>query len=89
MRTTLTLDNELARRLKQRALDSGRSFKEVVNEALRAGLEQAATGPAQRAYRLNPVSMGKAAPGFDLDKAMHLAARLEDEELVRKLELRK
>lgn len=89
MRTTLTLDDELVHKLKQRALESGRSFKEVVNEALRAGLEHQSTGPVQRAYRLTPVSMGKAVPGFELDKALHVAARLEDEELARKLELRK
>lgn len=89
MRTTLTLDDDLARTLKQRALDSGRSFKEVVNEVLRAGLESASPGPAQRAYRLTPAAMGKAAPGLDLDKTLYLATRLEDEELARKLELRK
>ncbi len=89
MRTTLTLDDDLARKLKQRALDSGRSFKEVVNEALRSGLEQSTGDPARRAYRLKPASMGKASPGFDLDRALNLAARLEDEELARKLDLRK
>lgn len=38
MRTTLTLDDDLARDLKERARRSGRSFKEVVNEALRRAL---------------------------------------------------
>jgi len=38
MRTTLTLDDELARELKEAAELSHRSFEEVVNETLRKGL---------------------------------------------------
>ncbi len=38
MRTTLTLENDLARELKNRANSSGRSFKEVVNDVIRRGL---------------------------------------------------
>ena len=89
MRTTLTLDDELARRLKRRALETGRPFKEVVNETLRAGLEQTASAPTRRPYRLQPAAMGRPARGVNLDKALQLAGSLEDEELARKLELRK
>jgi hypothetical protein len=42
MRTTLTLDDDLARRLKEMARQGGRSFKEVTNEAIRRGLSVAA-----------------------------------------------
>lgn len=38
MRTTLTLDPDVARALKRLARESERPFKEIVNEALRAGL---------------------------------------------------
>lgn len=38
MRTTLTLDDDLAQRLKQAAMRDGKPFKETVNETLRAGL---------------------------------------------------
>jgi Arc/MetJ family transcription regulator len=38
MRTTLTLDDDLAQELRQRSRQSGESFKEVVNSALRRGL---------------------------------------------------
>ena len=89
MRTTLTIDDELARLLKQRALETGRPFKEVVNEALRTGLEQSATAPLRRPYRLEPIAMGQPARGIALDKALQLAGRLEDDELLSKLELRK
>ena len=38
MRTTLTLDDDLAKELKELARRSGRPFKQVVNEALRKAL---------------------------------------------------
>ena len=38
MRTTLTLDDDLAERLKELARQGGRSFKEITNTAIRRGL---------------------------------------------------
>jgi hypothetical protein len=38
MRTTLTLDDDLAEHLREKARRSGESFKEVVNATLRRGL---------------------------------------------------
>jgi hypothetical protein len=87
-RTTLTLESDLVRALRQRAHDTNRSFKDVVNEAIRAGLS--ATPPARRrAYRLKATHLGGVRPGVDLDKALQLASALEDAEIARKLELRK
>ena len=88
MRTTLTLDDDLAEELRTLAHRTRRSFKRVVNEALRAGLAgHQKTRP--RRYRLEPASLGGVRPGFDLDKALQLADALEDEGIARKLELRK
>jgi hypothetical protein len=42
MRTTLTLDDDLAGLLKQRAQELGVRFKEAVNRAIRTGLGDAA-----------------------------------------------
>lgn len=89
MRTTLTVDDSVMAELKQRAHESGRSFKEVVNEVLRAGLEQGGGPPAGRPYTVPTARMGAPRAGFDLDKAVTLAGALEDAELVRKLEQRK
>jgi hypothetical protein len=84
MRTTLTIDDALLRQLRQKALDSGKPFKQVVNDALRAGLSQAAT--SRRApYHCPTFSIGALAPGVDLTKANQLAAALEDEALIEKL----
>lgn len=89
MRTTLTLDDGLVAELKRRAHESGRSFKAVVNEAIRTGLEQAGEPPANRPYSLPATRLGSPRPGIELDKALTLVGALEDEELVRKMELRK
>ncbi|MDZ7811368.1 MAG: type II toxin-antitoxin system VapB family antitoxin [Arhodomonas sp.] len=40
MRTTLTIEDRLAEELKRAAHSSGKSFKQIVNEALRAGLRR-------------------------------------------------
>jgi hypothetical protein len=88
MRTTLTLEADVARSLREEAVRSGRPLKAVVNEALRAGLSARKSRPARR-YRLKPVPLGGVLPGVDLDKALALAEALEDREIARKLELRK
>lgn len=89
MRTTLTLDDELAAALKKRAYETGRSFKEVVNEALRDGLQAGRVLPRPERYTLDPVALGEPLPGIDLDKALRIAAELEDDEASRKMQLRK
>lgn len=88
MRTTLTLDDDVAALLKEKAHRQGQPFRRAVNDALRAGLSRTGSGRPRR-YRLKPVSLGGPAPGIDLDKALRLAGTLEDVEIARKLELRK
>lgn len=88
MRTTLTIDDPTARALKDLAHRTGRSFKEVVNETLRSGLRNSRS-VEPKPYRLEPASMGEVRGDFDLHKALELAAKLEDEEINRKLQLRK
>jgi hypothetical protein len=88
MRTTLTLEKDLALALRQEARRTGRPLKHIVNEALRAGLAARKTRAGRR-YRLTPVSLGGVVPGVDLDKALRLAEALEDEAIARKLEMRK
>jgi hypothetical protein len=87
MRTTLTIDDDLMRELKEVAHREGVPLKLVVNRALRLGLAGAAK-PKRRRYRCPTYSMGPARIP-SLDKAMAVAAALEDEEIARKLELRK
>lgn len=86
MRTTLTLDPDVAVKLKEEARRRGISFKEAVNSNLRRGL--AGVEPSPSSYRVRPRRM-RAKPGLDLDQARHLADRLEDEEVVRKMSVGK
>jgi hypothetical protein len=85
MPTTLTIDDRLAKELRKIARLTGKSFKQVVNETLKAGLEPSTHHVNTRPYRLKPVSMGKVAAEYDLDRALHIADRLEDKELSSKL----
>jgi hypothetical protein len=86
MRTTVTLDPDVAAKLKKVARERGISFKQALNQAVRAGLE---TGRARRRpFRQYTQPMGLR-PGVPIDKALQLAAMLEDEEAIRELELRK
>ncbi|MEB3322883.1 MAG: hypothetical protein VKI81_08665 [Synechococcaceae cyanobacterium] len=84
MRTTLTIDDLLLRRLRQKAAASGQSFKQVVNDTLRAGLD---TSPPVRRepYRCPTFSIGAVAAGFDLSKANRLAGEVEDQSRLEKL----
>ena len=86
MRTTVTIDPDLAAKLRRISRERRISFKEALNTMLRAGL--GAQAGSTRPYRLRARRLGLR-PGIDLDKALRLAAALEDEETVRKLELRK
>ena len=89
MRTTLTIDDQLPTALKDIAHQSTKSFKEVVNETLRGGLIARKTLDEARPYRLKPVSMGPIGSKYNLDKTLQLIDALEDEELVRKLRIKK
>ena len=87
VRTTLTLDDRIANALKALAHRLGKPFEQVVHETLQTGLA-AKEIPKPRRYRLTPVSLG-VLPGINIDKALRLAATLEDEEIARELALRK
>ncbi|MBA3365261.1 MAG: ribbon-helix-helix protein, CopG family [Actinobacteria bacterium] len=87
MRTTVTLDPELAAKLRSLARERDVSFKEALNSALRRGLASGAPA-SKRPYRLASRRLGLR-PGIDLEHALRLAGELEDAETIRKLELRK
>ena len=88
MRTTLTIDDDLIRELREKAHKEGAPFKEIVNRALRVGLEHLDRPKKTKPYKCKAYSLGYP-PGADLDHALNLADRLESEEIARKLSLRK
>ena len=85
MRTTITLDEDVAAQLRRVMRERDITFKDAVNTALRAGL---GASREPRPYRLPTFRMG-VRPGIDLDRALRLDAALEDEETIRQLRLRK
>jgi hypothetical protein len=85
MRTTVTLEPDVAAKLHQIARERGVSFKSVLNNTVRAGLG-GSTGA--RPYRMPTASLG-VRPGVNLDKALTIAGEMEDAEILRKLELGK
>ena len=81
MRTTLTLDDDLAAELNRTARLSGRSFKEVVNAVIRQGLSAGDHPPAaeDRPFVVQPQSCGLR-PGIDELRLNQLLDQLEGEQ---------
>lgn len=79
MRTTLTLDPDVASKARKGAARLGKPFKEVINAALRLGLEQLLKPRPAKAYRTQPKPMGLR-QGFTYDNIAELIARAEGED---------
>lgn len=88
MRTTLTIDDDLMAALKERSHRQNVPLKQVVNQMLRRGLEADAQRTARKPFRAKTFAMGQPLVP-SLDKSLAIAAALEDEEIARKLALRK
>ncbi len=85
MRTTLTLDDDVAMQLQEATRRSGTSFKEVVNTTLRKGLRVGAK-PVSRLprFEVKPKACGFRS-GVDLLRLNQLSDELEVEDFQRKL----
>lgn len=79
MRTTLTLDPDVAAKAKLSATKLGRPFKDVINDALRIGLDAVMKPPATKPYRTKPRPLGLR-QGFSYDNIAELLARAEGED---------
>ena len=88
MRTTIDIEADLLKRLRDEALKRGVSFKEVVSGVIRRALD-AAPPDKLRPYKGPTFAMGAPSPLFDLDMALSLAATLEDGEVAAELARRK
>lgn len=87
MRTTVTLDDDVVAALRRAERERGISFKEAINSAVRAGLSESG-GVRPRSFVVHPFR-AEVRPGVDLRRANRLVVDLEDEDLLRKLELGK
>ncbi len=82
MRTTVTLDPDTETLLRQRMATEGVGFKQVLNDAIRRGLR---TGGSSGEISIDTPTAHMGTPTVNLDRAIQLAAELEDEELIRKM----
>ncbi len=86
MRTTLTLDSDVAIRLEREMKRSGEGMKVVVNRALRVGLGMTDKPAQPKAFEVHAHAFGPR-PGVDLDRINQMADELEAEEARRKFSL--
>lgn len=77
VRTTLTLDDDVAAKLRSLARRSGRPFRDVVNDAIRRGLAQPPPRRARMAFTIESRDLGQLRPGLSLDNVAELIERAE------------
>ena len=79
MRTTVTLDDDTMALIQRRMRERGVSFKTALNDAIREG---AGGRPEPKPFVTRTADLG--VPTVNLDRALQIAAELEDEELIRR-----
>jgi hypothetical protein len=78
MRTTVTLDPDVERLLKEAAHETRRSFKQVLNDAVRAGLRASSATASRKRFSVKARPLGLR-PGIDPTRLAELADELEIE----------
>ena len=76
MRTTLTLDDDVAAKLQTEARKAGQSFKETVNRLLRLALNTRREQPKMKPFKVRAWAMG-VRPGLNFDKIEELLDHVE------------
>ncbi len=79
MRTTISIDDDVIERARAVAAKLRTPFKTIINEALRAGLDQVEKPTKQRRYQTKPHAMGLK-QGRNLDNIQELLAQVEGED---------
>ncbi|HZD22605.1 MAG TPA: antitoxin [Acidimicrobiia bacterium] len=79
MRTTVTLDPDTEQIVRRLMRERRISFKEALNDAIRKGV----AGRKEEPFRTKTYPMGESS--VNLDRALQIAAGLEDDELIRKM----
>lgn len=79
MRTTVTLDDDTLVVVRRLMRERGIPFKQALNDAIRAGVQDR---PKPTPFVTRVADLG--VPQVDLDRALQVAADLEDKELIRR-----
>lgn len=79
MRTTVTLDPDTEQIVRRRMRERGSSFKQALNDLIRDGVTPTRS---RHRFRTEVASLGEST--VNLDRALQIAADLEDDELIRR-----
>jgi hypothetical protein len=80
MRTTVTLDEDVAAKLRAEARRTGKPFKEVLNECLRIALSGGRRRTRPASFRIETRDLGALRPGLSLDNVAELLDLVEGPE---------
>ena len=78
----MTLDADTESAIRRRMAERGQSFKQALNDLIRDGQ----SGRSDDMFRTQTASLGRSR--VNLDRALQIAADLEDDELIRKMRAR-
>jgi predicted transcriptional regulator len=84
MNSTFPIEDTLIEEIETEAHRTGKTVREIVNEAIRVGLREMRVPENRKPYRPKTVSMGHPSR-IDLDRATKIAMDLEMDEIVRKM----
>lgn len=77
MRTTLTLDDDVAAKIRAETRRSGKPFKQVVNELLRLALSTSNRKARTSRFEVEARDLGRLRPGLSLDNVDELLEHAE------------
>lgn len=84
MRTTLTLDHDVADALRKHMKRTGHGLKITINDAIRLGLRVGGRSPRRQRFKVQSHAFG-VRPGIDLDRINQLVDELDAEDAARKI----
>jgi hypothetical protein len=77
MRTTVTLNDDVAAKLKAEARRAGRPFRDIVNETLRNGLAIRRLISQRQSFKVGARDLGHLGAGLSLDSVADLIEQVE------------
>ncbi|NOX98213.1 MAG: DUF2191 domain-containing protein [Verrucomicrobia bacterium] len=82
MRTTLTIDDDIAQSVENLRNRKNLSLRDAINQLLRAGLQAVEKRSSSRPYHGPVFSLGELKPGIDPNRMNQLADELEAEQYI-------
>ena len=73
----MTLDDDVAAKLREEARRAGRPFREILNDTLRRGLASRRAAVPQQPFKVKARDLGNLKPGLSLDNIAELLEQIE------------